>query len=102
MTLVKTQLRMIDAAAEAGVKRFLPSEFGFDLTIPSNRRERVYEMKIAVADKLKQVAEKYPGFTYTLLAIGSSIALPGYPRCLTDFNTSRWLCRVFFHCPCSV
>lgn len=76
--MAKAQLQMIDAAAKAGVKRFLPSEFGFDLTIPSNRRERVYAMKIAVADKLKEVAEKYPDFTYTLLAIGSSIALPGY------------------------
>jgi hypothetical protein len=78
MPIAKAQLQMIDAAAKAGVKRFLPSEFGFDLTIPSSRREKVYAMKIAVADKLKEVAEKYRGFTYTLLAIGSSITLPGY------------------------
>ena len=80
MPLVKTQLQMIDAAAEAGVKRFLPSEFGFDLTIPSNRRERVYRMKITIAEKLKEVAEKYPGFIYTLPAIGSLIALPELPE----------------------
>jgi glutamyl-tRNA reductase len=70
LPMVKVQLLMIEAAAEAGVHRFLPSEFGFDLTIPSNREERVYAMKIAVTDKLKEVSKKYPGFTYTLLAIG--------------------------------
>jgi hypothetical protein len=71
--MVGMQLQMIDAAVEAGVKRFLPSDFGFDLTIPANRAERVYAMKIAVAEKLKQVSEKQPEFTYTLLAVGSSI-----------------------------
>jgi nucleoside-diphosphate-sugar epimerase len=73
LPMVKVQLNMIGAAAEAGVKRFLPSEYGFDLTIPSNRQEKVYAMKIAVADKLKEVSEKHPGFTYTLLAVGSSL-----------------------------
>lgn len=73
--MVKMQLQTIDAAAEAGVKRFLPSEFGFDLAIPANRAEKVYAMKIAVADKVKEASEKYPGFTYTILAIGSSIPI---------------------------
>lgn len=63
---------MIEAAAEAGVKRFLPSEYGFDLTIPSNRAEKVYAMKIAIADKLMEVSKKYPDFTYTLLSVGKS------------------------------
>ena len=63
LPMVKMQLPMIEAAAEAGVTRFLPSEFGFDLTIPSNRGEKVYAMKIAVTVKLKEVSEKYPGFT---------------------------------------
>jgi hypothetical protein len=70
LPLVKTQLPMIEAAAAAGVKRFLPSEFGFDLTIPSNSREKVYTMKIAVAEKLKEISRAYPGFTYTFLVIG--------------------------------
>jgi nucleoside-diphosphate-sugar epimerase len=70
LPMVKMQLLMIEAAAVAGVKRFLPSEFGFDLTIPSNRGEKVYAMKIAVADKLEEVSDRYPKFTYTLLAIG--------------------------------
>jgi hypothetical protein len=73
LPMVKMQLPMIEAAAEAGVTRFLPSEFGFDLTIPSNRGEKVYAMKIAVTVKLKEVSEKYPGFTYTLLAVGLSL-----------------------------
>jgi hypothetical protein len=72
LPMVKMQLQMIDAAAEAGVTRFLPSEFGFDLTIASNREEKVYAMKIAIAAKLKEVSDKYPWFTYTLVAIGLS------------------------------
>lgn len=70
MPMVKLQIPIIDAAAVAGVKRFLPSEYGFDLTIPSNRAEKVYAMKIAVADYLEKTAEAYPSFSYTLLAIG--------------------------------
>lgn len=76
MPMVKMQLQMIDAAVEAGVKRFLPSEFGFDLTIPSNRQEKVYVGKIAIADKLEEVSKKYSGFTYTLVAIGLSRSNP--------------------------
>ena len=72
LPMVKMQLQMIDAAVEAGVKRFLPSEFGFDLTIPSNRQEKVYVGKIAIADKLEEVSKKYSGFTYTIIAIGLS------------------------------
>ncbi len=58
------------------------------IPIPSNRRERVYAMKTAVADKLKEVAEKYPGFTYTLLVIGSSIAYTPRPLDMTDIHPS--------------
>jgi hypothetical protein len=63
--MVKMQLPMIEAAAAAGVTRFLPSDFGFDLSTPSNKKERVYAMKIAVADKLKEATDKYPGFAYS-------------------------------------
>lgn len=67
---------MVEAAAMAGVKRFLPSDFGFDLTISSNMEERVYAMKLAVARKLKDIAHHYPNFTYTFLTIGSYPGLP--------------------------
>jgi hypothetical protein len=86
--MVKVQLLMIEAAAEAGVNRFLPSEFGFDLTIPSNREERVYAMKIAVTEKLKEVSKKYPAFTYTLLAIGLSHLIPAVMMRLTFYPGS--------------
>jgi hypothetical protein len=64
---------MVEAAAVAGVKRFLPSDFGFDLTIPSNVMERVYAMKLAVARKLRDIASHHPEFTYTFLTIGSHL-----------------------------
>jgi hypothetical protein len=71
MPAVKLQLMIINAATEAGVKRFLPSEYGFDLSIPSNKLEKVYGGKIAIAEHLKLVSAAHPGFSYTLLAIGS-------------------------------
>jgi hypothetical protein len=70
MPVVQLQFQIIDAAAEAGVKRFLPSEYGFDLTIPSNKLEKVYATKIAIAEHLKTVSEAYSSFSYTILAIG--------------------------------
>lgn len=71
MPAVKLQITIINAAMEAGVKRFLPSEYGFDLTMPSNKLEKVYEGKIAIAEHLKLVSEAHPDFSYTLVAIGS-------------------------------
>jgi NmrA-like family len=70
MPAVKLQFEIISAAAEAGVKRFLPSEYGFDLSIPSNKSEKVYAAKVAIAEYLNKISEAHPGFSYTLLAIG--------------------------------
>ena len=88
MPLVKMQLELIDAAIEAGVKRFLPSEFGFDLTLPQNRAEKVYGMKVAIADKLKEAAERNPGFTYTLVSNGEFCIMFAVPK-LSIFGQER-------------
>ncbi len=75
----KMQFPVIDAAAAAGIKRFIPSEFGFDLTIPSNRAERVYAVKVAVSECLKSIAESQLGFSYTIVAVGAYADFPFMP-----------------------
>lgn len=100
MPLVKTQLPMIDAAVIAGVKRFLPSEFGFDPSIPSNAGELVYTMKTAVSNKLKDASKANPLFTYTLLSIGELDNNFGIPAHVS--RALRWLCVVSIHGSCSI
>lgn len=57
---------LIDAAVAAGVKRFIPSEFGSDLNNPLNRALPVFKAKVDTQDYLESIAAKHPGFTYTL------------------------------------
>lgn len=65
------QIKMIDAAAEAGVKRFMPSEFGAD------RRggihpdfEKLQQGKIRVFDHMVRKCEENRNLTWTSLATG--------------------------------
>ncbi|RSM02889.1 hypothetical protein CEP52_007707 [Fusarium oligoseptatum] len=50
------QETLIDAAVAAGVKRFIPSEFGSNLDIPSVRALPLFGAKVAVQEKLKALA----------------------------------------------
>jgi NmrA-like family len=65
------QIKMIDAAAEVGVKRFMPSEFGAD-----RRRkiqpdfERLQEGKIRVFDHMVRKSQENRNLTWTSLATG--------------------------------
>lgn len=63
------QKKFIDAAVEAGVKRFLPSELSSN-TLSGAVRELVpvFEPKKAVLDYLKE--KEYTGLTWTGLAVG--------------------------------
>ncbi|KAF1821835.1 NAD(P)-binding protein [Dissoconium aciculare CBS 342.82] len=56
MEALGDQIKYIDAAIAAGVKRFLPSEFGSNLEVPSVRRLPVYATKVKVQDYLAQKA----------------------------------------------
>jgi hypothetical protein len=49
---VSIQPRLIDAAIEAGVKRFIPSEFGADTLNEKSRLLPVYHGKVATFDHL--------------------------------------------------
>jgi NmrA-like family len=68
---IPEQTKMIDAAAEVGVKRFIPSEFGAD------RRkgiqpdfERLQQGKVKVFDHLVKKSEENKNFTWSSLATG--------------------------------
>ncbi len=65
------QMNLINAAFEAGVQRFIPSEFGSDTAHPKNSSLPVYGGKVASADRLKELSSENPKFTYTLVNNGA-------------------------------
>jgi uncharacterized protein YbjT (DUF2867 family) len=68
---VASQMEIIDAAVKAGVKRFIPSEFGGNTqTETSPDFVRLNGVKVQVIDHLKEVATANPGFSWTGLSTG--------------------------------
>ena len=67
---VPKQKTIIDAAVVAGVSRFIPSEFGFDLSTPFNSVQPSYKGKVAIETYLKEKAAENPNFSYTLISNG--------------------------------
>ncbi|KAB8295903.1 hypothetical protein EYC80_008724 [Monilinia laxa] len=65
------QSLVIDAAVAAGVKRFLPSEFGSDLSNPATKALPVFGHKVATAAHVEAAAAKNPDFTYTYVRTGA-------------------------------
>lgn len=61
------QAVLIDAAVAAGVKRFLPSDFGCDIANPKTAALPVFGYKLVIHKKLREVAAARPDFTYTLV-----------------------------------
>ena len=68
-TAIATQLRLIEAAANAHVKRFIPSEFGSNTLNEKTRALPVFKDKIAVQDALKKEAVS-SGMSYTVICTG--------------------------------
>ena len=66
---IGNQLLLVEAAAKAGVKRFIPSEFGSNLLNEKTRALPVYKDKVAVQEALKKEAAA-GGMTYTLVFNG--------------------------------
>lgn len=68
---LRSQYRVIDAAVEAGVRHFFPSEYGFDNGDPKSRwLSPVFKEKGEVADYLAEKAKQHPGFSWTAVATG--------------------------------
>ncbi|KXH47601.1 hypothetical protein CNYM01_09452 [Colletotrichum nymphaeae SA-01] len=61
---LQSQFKLIDAAIAAGVKRFIPSEFGADLQNPKIRAFPTYRTKVEVEDYLEKKVRD-TGLTYT-------------------------------------
>jgi putative NADH-flavin reductase len=80
------QINFIDLAANAGVKRFIPSEFGSD-TLNSKAQDLVffYKQKFAVIEHARAVAEKSPHFTWTAIATGPIFDWVSHPMSSTPF-----------------
>lgn len=60
------QLSLIDAAVTAGVKRFVPSEFGGNLQNPNSRQLLNYKKKVQVEEYLEKKSKTH-GITYTYI-----------------------------------
>ena len=71
VTALLDQLKFIDIAAKAGVKRFIPSELGSN-SLNTTAQELVffYKQKRRVLDHLEAVARETPSFSWTGLATG--------------------------------
>lgn len=64
--------RIIDAAVEAKVQRFIPSEFGVDTrTIAGTKLQTFLAEKTAITDYLKEQAQKHEWLSWTGLATAS-------------------------------
>ncbi|RSL56896.1 hypothetical protein CEP51_014331 [Fusarium floridanum] len=72
------QIPLIDAAVAAGVKRFLPSEFGANLQNPNVRKLENYKNKVQVEDYLEE-RSRASGITYTYI----------YNNVLVDWATEK-------------
>ncbi|KAJ5184059.1 oxidoreductase CipA [Penicillium capsulatum] len=67
---VDVHLRLVDAALVAGVRRYLPSEFGSDTANPLTSKLPVFGDKIAVVKRLNELTSQHTDFSYTALITG--------------------------------
>lgn len=68
-TVIDKQLLLVEAAGKAGVKRFLPSEFGSNTTHSKTKDLPVFQPKVAVQEALKKQVTS-SGMSYTLIMTG--------------------------------
>jgi nucleoside-diphosphate-sugar epimerase len=69
---VNQHLRLVEAASKAGVKRFIPADFGScDAASPNARRLlKLYRDKDLVRHKCEEIAAANPDFSWTALVCG--------------------------------
>lgn len=67
---VAAQRALIDASVEAGVGRFIPSEFGSDPLHPFVRSLPFFKDKIEHQAVLREAASSVEGFSWTVLVTG--------------------------------
>ncbi|KAB5584998.1 hypothetical protein GE09DRAFT_1048209 [Coniochaeta sp. 2T2.1] len=68
---IGTQTPIVDAAVAAGVKRYIPSEFGINTRLtPGTTIGKMLAGKVAVADYLAEKAKENPNFSWTGISTG--------------------------------
>lgn len=67
---VQAQDSLLNASLAAGVKRFVPSEFGSDTTNQHVRTYPFFRAKLEHQRRLRQAASTYRDFSYSLLITG--------------------------------
>ncbi|UKZ69582.1 uncharacterized protein TrAtP1_010588 [Trichoderma atroviride] len=70
-TSVDDQAPLIDGAIIAGVARFIPSEFGSDVTNSKRNQLPVFESKVNTHRYLETVVAENPNFSYTVICNGA-------------------------------
>lgn len=79
------QKPMVDAAIAAGVKLFLPSNFGSNMTNPNSRMLQVFAPKVAVEDYLIEKS-KTTDLTYTFVYTGGFTDIGIQNKIIMDFS----------------
>lgn len=68
---ISAQKVAVDAAVAAGVKRFIPSEFGVNTrNVRDTPMGKILAGKIAIVDYLQETVKENPAFTWTGLSTG--------------------------------
>jgi len=67
---LRQQQAVVDAAVKAGVKRFIPSEFGMDTTTITGGAKKILGAKIALQGVLAKAAEEHEHFSWTGISTG--------------------------------
>ncbi|KAF7865234.1 hypothetical protein EAF04_006211 [Stromatinia cepivora] len=83
------QTLLIDASVAAGVKRFLPSEFGSNLANPLTKALPVFGHKISTAAHLEAAAAKNPSLTYTYIRNGPFLDWGLEHKLLLDLTSGK-------------
>ncbi|KAJ9652780.1 hypothetical protein H2198_008007, partial [Neophaeococcomyces mojaviensis] len=65
-----SQKKIIDAAITAGVKRFLPSDFGSDLSVEATKSVPFNMPKVEIHRYLEEKVKAHPEFSYTSVCNG--------------------------------
>lgn len=69
---IVAQREMIDAAVKAGIKRFIPSEYGSSSIEPLIEDfKELMRPKTQIIEYLRQVASENPNFTWSCISVGA-------------------------------
>lgn len=82
---IMSQKPLIDAAITAGVKRFLPSDFGSNMSNPNTRKLPVFKEKVIIEDYLIEKS-KTTDLTYTFVYNGGFTDFAIQNKVIMDFS----------------